>query len=149
MRCSDYEFALYIKCKYNGLSRDHNHLSEFTEPELRGLHCIWMWLASNRSFRFLWITSVGRKRYLSFSFVYNICIWYDCVTNSSKWPYALAADVRGLLHIKLFLSKIDLCKFGLLRKMRGELTQMCWNRHFFCVWLLMWVTCRHTCVVPP
>ena len=30
MRCSNYEFALNIKCKYNGLSRDHNHLSELT-----------------------------------------------------------------------------------------------------------------------
>ena len=39
MRCSNYKSALNIKCKYNGLSRDH-HLSELTEPELRGLHCI-------------------------------------------------------------------------------------------------------------
>ena len=39
MRCSMYEFALNIKCKYNGLSRDHNHLSELTKPELTGLHC--------------------------------------------------------------------------------------------------------------
>ena len=30
MRCSNYEFALNIKCKYNGLSKDHNHLSELT-----------------------------------------------------------------------------------------------------------------------
>ena len=30
MRCSNYEFALNIKCKYNGLSRDHNHQSELT-----------------------------------------------------------------------------------------------------------------------
>ena len=37
MRCSNYEFALNIKRKYNGLSRDHNHLSELTEPELRRL----------------------------------------------------------------------------------------------------------------
>ena len=28
MTCSNYEFALNIKCKYNVLSRDHNHLSE-------------------------------------------------------------------------------------------------------------------------
>ena len=27
---SNYEIALNIKCKYNGLSRDHNHLSELT-----------------------------------------------------------------------------------------------------------------------
>ena len=33
MRCSNYEFALSIKCKYNELSRDHNHLSKLTEPE--------------------------------------------------------------------------------------------------------------------
>ena len=39
MRCSNYEFALNIKCEYNGLSRDNNHLSELmlipelTEPE--------------------------------------------------------------------------------------------------------------------
>ena len=30
MRCSNYEFALNIMCKYNGLSRGHNHLSELT-----------------------------------------------------------------------------------------------------------------------
>ena len=30
MRCSNYKFTLNIKCKYNGLSRDHNHLSELT-----------------------------------------------------------------------------------------------------------------------
>ena len=30
MRCSNCEFALNIKCKYNRLSRDHNHLSELT-----------------------------------------------------------------------------------------------------------------------
>ena len=40
MRCSNYEFALNIKCKYHGLSRNHNHLSELTEPGLSGLHCI-------------------------------------------------------------------------------------------------------------
>ena len=28
--CSNYEFAFNIKCKYNGLSRDHNHLSGLT-----------------------------------------------------------------------------------------------------------------------
>ena len=27
--CSNDELALNIKCKYNGLSRDHNHLSGF------------------------------------------------------------------------------------------------------------------------
>ena len=31
MKCSNYEFALNIKCKYSRLSRDHNHLSELTE----------------------------------------------------------------------------------------------------------------------
>ena len=30
MRCSNYKYALNIKCKYNGLSRDHNQLSELT-----------------------------------------------------------------------------------------------------------------------
>ena len=30
MKCSSYEFALNITCKYNGLSRDHNHLSDLT-----------------------------------------------------------------------------------------------------------------------
>ena len=30
MRCSNYEFALNIKCKNNGLSGDHNHVSELT-----------------------------------------------------------------------------------------------------------------------
>ena len=30
MRCSNYVFALNIKCKYNGFSRDHNHMSELT-----------------------------------------------------------------------------------------------------------------------
>ena len=30
MRCSIYEFALHIKCKYNVLSGDRNHLSELT-----------------------------------------------------------------------------------------------------------------------
>ena len=42
IRCSNYEFALNIKCKYNGLSRGHNHLSELTgflKPELSGMHC--------------------------------------------------------------------------------------------------------------
>ena len=43
MRCFKYEFVLNIKCKYNRLSRDHNHISEFTEPELRRLLCI-LWL---------------------------------------------------------------------------------------------------------
>ena len=38
MRCSIYEFAFNIKCKYNSVNRDHNHLSELTEPESR-LHC--------------------------------------------------------------------------------------------------------------
>ena len=28
--CSIYEFILNIKCKYNGLRRDHNQLSELT-----------------------------------------------------------------------------------------------------------------------
>ena len=28
MRCSNYKFALNIKCKYNGLSKDHINLSE-------------------------------------------------------------------------------------------------------------------------
>ena len=31
MGCFNYEFALNKKFKYNGLSRDHNHLSELTE----------------------------------------------------------------------------------------------------------------------
>ena len=30
MKCYHYESALNIKCKYNGLSRDCNHLSELT-----------------------------------------------------------------------------------------------------------------------
>ena len=30
IRCFNYEFVLNIKCKYNGLSRDHNHLFELT-----------------------------------------------------------------------------------------------------------------------
>ena len=30
MKCSNYKFALNIKCKYNGLSGDHNRLSELT-----------------------------------------------------------------------------------------------------------------------
>ena len=30
MKCSNYEFAINIKCEYNGLSRDHNLLSELT-----------------------------------------------------------------------------------------------------------------------
>ena len=30
MKCSNYEFALNIKCQHNGLRRDHNHLSEST-----------------------------------------------------------------------------------------------------------------------
>ena len=30
MRCSIYEFALNIKCKYNRVISDHNHLSELT-----------------------------------------------------------------------------------------------------------------------
>ena len=29
-RCFNYEFAFNIKCKYSGLSRDHNHQSELT-----------------------------------------------------------------------------------------------------------------------
>ena len=37
--CSNYEFALNIKCKYNRLSKDHNHLSELTKPELSGIDC--------------------------------------------------------------------------------------------------------------
>ena len=42
MKCSNYEFALNIKRKYNRLSRDHNHLSELTgflKPELCRLPC--------------------------------------------------------------------------------------------------------------
>ena len=30
MKCSNYEFASNIKCKYNGISRDHNHLTTLT-----------------------------------------------------------------------------------------------------------------------
>ena len=30
IRCSNYEFALNINSKYNGFSRDHNHLAELT-----------------------------------------------------------------------------------------------------------------------
>ena len=30
MRCSNYEIALNARRKYNGFSRDHNHLSELT-----------------------------------------------------------------------------------------------------------------------
>ena len=42
--CSNYEFVLNIKCKYSGLNRDDNHLSELTgflkltQPEISGLH---------------------------------------------------------------------------------------------------------------
>ena len=36
MRYSNYECALNIKCDYKGLSRDCNHLSELTKPELTG-----------------------------------------------------------------------------------------------------------------
>ena len=47
MRFSSYKFALSIKCKFNGLSRDHNHLiginriPNITEPKLSELHCIY------------------------------------------------------------------------------------------------------------
>ena len=45
MKCSNYEFALDINCKYNELSKGPyspvwiNGISELTESELRGLHC--------------------------------------------------------------------------------------------------------------
>ena len=42
--CSNYEFALYINCKHNGLSRDHNHWSELIEPELSGLRYMFYYI---------------------------------------------------------------------------------------------------------
>ena len=46
MRCSIYKFVLniHVKSKYDELSRDHNHLSELTEPELKGMHCIYVYI---------------------------------------------------------------------------------------------------------
>ena len=64
IRFSNYKFSLNIKRKYNGLSRNHNHLSELT-----GLHCIICYC--------ILLKSNGKKNIkfaINAAFTFSVCV---------------------------------------------------------------------------
>ena len=103
MRCSNYESALNIKCKYNGLSRDHNHLSELTvrEPELSGLHCIYKLTVWNVKVSITYIYSCQTDAVIDLSLVHLALHFIRTVTCLAT----LGPQMCILLYINVFFNQ--------------------------------------------